>query len=284
MKMPSQTSQPILTDRAALTHARQRATDLDALFLHRLARDGIEERLDVVKRGLTDVAVVTGHPAAWSGLRKNARVVGDDDVLDLAPGAFDLVVHAMALHWANDPVGQLIQCRRALRPDGLLLAVFPGGQTLHELRAALAEAETAIRGGLSPRVLPMGDIRDLGGLLQRAGLALPVADAERHQVAYRSILHLMRDLRAMGETNALAQRSRQFLRRDVLAEAALRYPATSDDGGITATVELMTLTAWAPADTQPQPLRPGSARSRLSEALGVVENPLPDGPSPGRED
>lgn len=269
-------SQPPLTDRAALIRARQRVTDPEALFLHRLARDGIEERLEMVNRPLTDVAVVTGQPDVWSELRPGARMVADEETLDLTPATCDLVVHAMALHWANDPVGQLIQCRRALRPDGLLLAVFPAGQTLHELRAALGEAETSIRGGLSPRVLPMGDIRDLGGLLQRAGLALPVADSERHQVEYRTVLHLMQDLRAMGETNALTHRSRHFTRRDLIQEAAARYPAQTPDGTITATFELITLTAWAPAASQPQPLRPGSAQSSLAIALGVAENPLRD--------
>lgn len=264
-------SHPTLTDRTALLRARTRASDPEALFLHRLARDGIEERLEMVNRPLTKVAVVTGHPQVWADLRPGAQIVADAPVLDLAEGAFDLVVHAMALHWADDPVGQLIQCRRALTPDGLFLAVFPGGQTLYELRAALAEAEAAVTGGLSPRVLPMGDIRDLGGLLQRAGLALPVADSERHRVEYRSVLHLMRDLRAMGETNALAGRLRGFTRRSVILEAAARYPDQTEAGGVAATVELITLTAWAPADSQPKPLRPGSAAARLADALGVVE-------------
>lgn len=170
--------------------------------------------------------------------------------------------------------GNWSNARRALRPDGLMLAVFPAGQTLQELRAALAGAESAIRGGLSPRVLPMGDLRDLGGLLQRAGLALPVADSERHQVQYRSMLHLMRDLRAMGETNALYHRARAGLRRDVLAEAAARYPATGPDGSITATMELVTLTGWSPSKTQPRPLRPGSAERRLADALGGCRNPF----------
>ena len=263
-----------LTDRPALLRARARAVDPDALFLHRLARDGIEERLAVVNRPLTTAAVVTGHPAAWQGLR-GARVVPDDEVLALEEGAFDLVVHAMALHWANDPVGQLIQCRRALKPDGLLLAVFPGGETLADLRAALAEAEVALTGGLSPRVLPMGEIRALGALLQRAGLALPVADAERHRVQYRSALHLMRDMRAMGEGNALAARPRHFTRRGVLMEAARRYPGAGD-GPVHAMFELITLTGWAPAPSQPQPLRPGSAVQRLADALSTAETPLRD--------
>lgn len=275
-------SNPSLTDRNALRRARQRAKDPDALFLHQLARDGVEERLAMVNRPLTDAAVVTGHPDAWAGLRPGMHLVEDSPTLDLQEAAFDVVIHAMALHWADDPVGQLIQCRRALRPDGLLIAVFPGGQTLHELRAALAEAEVALSGGLSPRVLPMGDIRDLGALLQRAGLALPVADSDKHRVEYRSVFHLMQDLRAMGETNALSARARRFASRRLFAEAAARYPDVSEDGRIGATAELITLTGWAPSADQPQPLRPGSAKTRLAEALGTAETPLPDTPDRSR--
>lgn len=275
MPKPAAPGAAPLTDRAALARARARAQQGagagEALFLHQLARDGIEERLAMVNNPLKDVAIVTGHPEAWADLRPGARLVPDGPLLDLAPGAYDLVIHAMALQWADDPVGQLIQCRRALRPDGLLLAVCPAGRSLHELRAALAEAEVAVRGGLSPRVLPMADLRDLGGLLQRAGLALPVADCESHQVRYRSLLHLMGDLRAMGESNALAGRVRHFTPRALFAEAAARYPGAEADGTLHATFELMTLTGWAPAETQPQPLRPGSAQARLADALQTQE-------------
>lgn len=272
----SDPSATALVDRAALTRARARVADPDALFLHRLARASVEERREMVNRPFTDVAVVTGHRQIWTDFCEKPSLVPDTEVLDLTVGSMDLVVHAMALHWANDPVGQLIQCARALRPDGLLIAIFLGGQTLHELRAALTEAEVAITGGLSPRVLPMGDVRDYGALLQRAGLALPVADVERHTVSYRSPLHLMRDLRAMGETNALTGRPRTFTRRDILMQAAARYPNLGPDGAIQATVELITLTAWAPSDMQPKALRPGSATTRLAEVLGTQETPLND--------
>jgi SAM-dependent methyltransferase len=211
----------------------------------------------------------------------DARVVPDDEVLDLAPGAHDLIVHALALHWADDPVGQLVQARRALRPDGLLIAVTLGGQTLTELRQALATAEARRRGGLSPRVAPMGEIRDLGALLQRAGFALPVADGFTRRVSYASPLHLMHDLRAMGETNALADRERRFTARSVLWEAAAIYADAfpdpdAPDGRVTATFDFVCLTGWAPGPDQPQPLRPGSATTRLADALGAVERPLPD--------
>jgi SAM-dependent methyltransferase len=186
----------------------------------------------------------------------------------------------MALHWANDPVGQLVQCRRALRPDGLLLALFFGGQTLHELRSALASAEAEVTDGLSPRVLPMGEIRDLGALLQRAGLALPVADSFTQTVSYRDAFHLMRDLRAMGEGNALASRLRRPSRRAVLLRAAQIYAEAhaGPDGRIPATFEILCLTGWATHDSQQKPMRPGSAQARLADALNTAEMPLRDRP------
>lgn len=267
---------PRLTDRAALGRARARAQP-DALFAHRLARTSIKERLDEVNRAFTAPAVVTGHPAAWSGLLPGAAMIVDEETLAIEPGAHDLVVHAMALHWADDPIGQLVQCRRALRPDGLMLAVLPGGRTLHELRAALAEAESRLTGGLSPRVAPMAEIRDLGALLQRAGLALPVADVETHRVTYPDARALMRDLREMGEGNALAARARCIPPRALFDEAAQIYAAAhpAEGGRIAATLELVHLAGWAPSADQPVALRPGSARARLADALEVPERPLP---------
>lgn len=228
---------PPLTDRIALALHRVRARahpDHDsAMFLHRIARTDIEERLIEVNRPFTAPAVVTGFPAVWAGFRADAVIVPDDEVLALTPGAHDLVIHAMALHWAADPVGQLVQCRRALRPDGLCLAVFPGGETLSELRASLAEAESLVLGGLSPRVLPMGEIRDLGALMQRAGFALPVADSVTQEVEYRSLPRLFADLRAMGETNALAARLRRFTPRKLLALVEGIYRANFATPGAT---------------------------------------------------
>jgi len=174
--LPHPSAQPPLTDAAARIRAIARARLDEAGFLHDEARSELEERLADVNRTFTAPAIVTPFGPAWSGFLPGARVVAQDAVLDLAPGRFDLVIHAMGLHWADDPVGQIAQCRRALRPDGLFLAVCLGGETLHELRAALAAAEAAVLGGLSPRVAPMAEIRDLGALLPRAGLALPVAD------------------------------------------------------------------------------------------------------------
>lgn len=200
-------------------------------------------------------------------------MVATGDTLDLPEGSADLVVHALDLHWSNDPVGQLIQARRGLIADGLFLGVLFGGATLGELRIAFAEAETTLLGGLSPRVAPMGEIRDLGGLLQRAGFALPVADSQPLDVRYESALHLMRDLRAMGETNVMLTRHRQPMSRSLLAGVCAAYAQahSGEDGRVRATFELVFLTGWAPAPSQPKPLRAGSAVARLSDALEEAE-------------
>ncbi|MGQ0565062.1 MAG: methyltransferase domain-containing protein [Gemmobacter sp.] len=265
------TSPPPLTDRHALARHRDRATTLPdrALFLQHDAVDEVQERLAEVNRTFTDVAVVTAEPDLWRAAMPHARIVADDPVLDLPPRSLDLVVHAMCLHWADDPVGQIVQCARALQPDGLFLAALFGGRTLHELRACLAEAEVAVTGGLSPRVLPMAEIRDLGGLLHRAGLALPVADSVVRTVLYRNAPHLMADLRSMGETNALQARQRRFTRRGVIAAATARYGDVfwRDDGRVPATFETIFLTGWSPHADQQKPLRPGSAQQRLADAL-----------------
>jgi len=266
---------PRITDRDALARNRARA-EPDALFLLEQAADELEERLNEVNRTFTSVAIVTGFPDFWGARFPEATIVSDEETLDLVPQAHDLVIHAMVLHWANDPVGQLVQCRHALRPDGLLLCTFLGGQTLHELRAALGQAEAQVTGGLSPRIAPMGDIRDLGGLLQRAGFALPVADSADLTASYANAFHLMHDLRKMGENNALIGRIKHATRRDILIEASKIYADNfrNADNRVDATFEFITLTGWAPADSQPKPLRPGSATTRLADALATEEKPL----------
>ena len=262
-------SPPLLTDRMALTRHRARAS---AFFLQDEVVAEVHERLSEVNRRFTAPLVVTAFPHLWPEMPS----ISDEDRLAVTEGAQDLVIHALCLHWANDPVGQLVQCRRALRPDGLFMALLFGGQTLHELRASLAQAEAEVTGGLSPRVLPMGEIRDLGGLLQRAGLALPVADSFTKTVVYSDALHLMRDLRAMGEGNALAERLRRPTRRAVMLRAVEIYAATYGlpDGRIPATFEIICLTGWAAHEGQQKPLRPGSAANRLADALNAAETPL----------
>lgn len=267
-----------LIDRAALLRNRARAERLGTVdFLHRLTADEIADRLADVNRNFADIAIVTGWPAFWSAEFPGATVVGDSAELALVPGSYDLVIHAMALHWAEDPVGQIVQAARALRPDGLFIAAFPGGRTLNELRDALTRAEAEVAGGLSPRVLPMGEIRDLGALLGRAGLALPVADQISQAVSYRNLIHLGHDLRAMGEGNALNARLRRPTRRNVLLRAAELYAETHPDPAdrqrIRATFDLVFLTGWAPDDSQQKPLRPGSAKMPLAEALANLRKP-----------
>lgn len=264
---------PQLTDRAALHRNRARAADAGpALFLHGIVADEIEERLAEVNRTFTKPAIISGWPDFWADRFPDATICPDEDLLALDLNAHDLVIHALALHWADDPVGQLVQCLRALRPDGLFLGAMPGGAMLHELRTCLAEAESHLSGGLSPRVLPMAEIRDMGGLMQRAGFALPVADSLRQQVSYADMMALMRDLRAMGETNALAARRRIPAPRGLfeLASSIYRQNFSLDADRVAATFELVFLTGWAPAPGQPQPLRPGSATHRLADALRLV--------------
>jgi SAM-dependent methyltransferase len=263
---------PALTDRPALLRQRDRAIRQGFVdILHRLAADEIQDRLSEINRRFTAAALVTGFPDLWAESFPDARIVPDDPVLDLQPGTHDLVIHAMALHWADDPVGQIVQCARALREDGLFIAVCFGGQTLHELRAALAQAEVELTGGLSPRILPMGDIRDMGGLIGRAGLALPVADLVAQKASYRDLFHLARDLRAMGEGNAMAARLRRPTAHGVFARAAAimadHHADRDDPSRITTTFDLVFLTGWSPSDSQPKPLRPGSAATRLEDAL-----------------
>ena len=200
-------------------------------------------------------------------------VVADEEALPFADAAFDLVVSALALQNVNDLPGTLVQIRRALEPDGLLLAALIGGETLTELRQSFAAAESEIEGGISPRVAPFADVRDLGGLLQRAGFALPVTDVDRVTVRYDSAFALMHDLRRMGATNALVERRRLPLKRPTLMRMAEIYAErfADDDGRVRATFDIVWLSGWAPHPSQQQPLKPGSAQARLADALGTRE-------------
>jgi SAM-dependent methyltransferase len=203
------------------------------------------------------------------------RVRADEELLPFRAGSVDLVVSGLALHLVNDLPGALTQIRRALKPDGLLLAALLGGRTLHELREAFVLAEAECETGASPHVAPFADVRDLGGLLQRAQLALPVADSDTVHVHYSDPFALMRELRAMGASNMLRERSRRPMRRRTLMRAAQIYTErhARPDGRITATFDIITVTGWAPHESQQQPLPPGSSRQRLADALGTVERP-----------
>ena len=270
-------SAPPLFDRTALSRNRTRA-EKNALFLHYAALDEVQDRLSMVNRTFRNCAIVTSYPDVWSSAFPNAVFVTDNDTLSLDTACYDLVVHAMCLHWANDPVGQVIQCRRALVDDGLFLSVCLGGATLTELRAVLMDAESQVSGGLSPRVCPMAEIKDLGSVLQRAGLNLPVADSVDLTAEYQDIYHLMRDLRAMGEGNAMTGRLRRFTSKSVFERANRLYKDrfSLSSGRLPATFQLVCLTGWAPDDSQPKPLRPGSASASLAEALGTSETKLSD--------
>ncbi len=266
---------PEITDRKALALHRTRAARSPVRFLHEEAALEIRERLAEVNREF-HAPVLIGHVTPpIAALFPDARCIDDTPALALDREAHDLVLHCFGLHWADDPVGQIVQSRLALVPDGMFLGVAFGGATLHELRASLAEAEARISGGLSPRVLPMADIATLGGLLQRAGLALPVADSVSTTVRYPDIARLAKDLRGMGETNALAVRSTSLPSREIFRETERIYRQNFfDDGYLVATFEMVFLTGWAPSANQQRPLRPGTADIRLAEALGVTESRL----------
>jgi SAM-dependent methyltransferase len=285
---------PMIFDRALLRRRRRRAAALGpaTFLLDRVAGD-LAERLATVLRHF-DLAVDLGTPGhavrnALMGLDSVGRIIAADVMPDAARGdifvatdeealpfgdaTLDLVVSALALQSVNDLPGVLVQIRRALKPDGLLLAALLGGETLTELRQSFAEAESDVEGGVSPRVAPFADLRELGALLQRAGFALPVADADRVTVRYDSVFGLMHDLRRMGATNALLARRRALLKRATLMRMAEIYAQrfADDDGRVRATFEIIWLSGWAPHPDQQQPLRPGSAKARLADALGTRE-------------
>ena len=210
-------------------------------------------------------------------------VVVDEEALPFADGSLDLVVSALALQFVNDLPGTLIQIRRALKPDGLLLAALIGGDSLTELREAFAQAESEIEGGASPRVAPFADVRELGALLQRAGFALPVVDSDRLTVRYKTVLRLMRDLRRMGATNVLdrAPPHAAQARRRYAGMAEIYAERFADaDGRLRATFEIVWLSGWAPHESQQKPLKPGSATQRLADALGTREISAGEKPKP----
>jgi SAM-dependent methyltransferase len=270
---------PVIFDRRLLRARRARAAALGPVtfLLDRVAGD-VADRLSAVLRTF-DVAVDLGTPtdavrrAIAGRVGAIAAVVADEEALPFRDGSIDLVVSALALQFVNDLPGTLIQVRRALKPDGLLLAAMIGGDSLAELRAAFAEAEAEVEGGASPRVAPFADLRDLGALLQRAGFALPVTDVDRVTVRYASPLALMHDLRRMGAGNALIERRRTPLRRATLSRMLEIYAErfADADGRIRATFEIVWLSGWAPHESQQKPLKPGSARTRLADALRTQE-------------
>lgn len=295
---------PTIFDRLLLRQRRRRANALGAetFLLDRVAAE-LGERLGVVLRRFDRVAdlgtpttavqrmlaasgrfgaVVAATPDPAQADAASLRVAADEETLPFADGSLDLVVSALALQFVNDLPGTLIQIRRALQADGLFMAALIGGGSLSELREAFAAAESELEGGISPRVAPFADVRELGGLLQRAGFALPVVDSDRLTVRYDSAVGLMQDLRRMGATNILRERRRTPLKRSTLARVGAIYAErfADADGRVRATFEIVWLSGWAPHQSQQKPLKPGSAARRLADALGVKE--IPAGEKSGR--
>ncbi|UZE52028.1 methyltransferase domain-containing protein [Rhodopseudomonas sp. P2A-2r] len=273
---------PILFDRALLRSRQARAAKLgaEAFLLDRVVAD-LDDRLQAVLRKFTAAADI-GTPGEGLRAALAARIetltpvaVPDDERegLRLAPESLDLAVSALALQTVNDLPGVLAQIRRALKPDGLLLAATLGGDTLTELRQSFAAAEAELDGGVSPRVAPFADLRDIGALLQRTGFALPVTDVDRIVVRYDSAFALMQDLRRMGATNVLVERRRIPLRRATLLRMAAVYAErfSDPDGRIRATFEVIWLSGWAPHESQQKPLRPGSAKASLADAVRGIK-------------
>lgn len=280
--------------------ARAAASTHDAAFLREAVADDLADRLEGVNRSFTRVLVIGGakefraavqmRPALrdriewvvaadWHGAEDGVEI--DPEHLPFAAGTFDLVVSILALHWVNDLPGALIQIRRALKPDGLFLGAMFGGRTLTELREALLAAESEVRGGAALRVAPFADALDLAGLLQRAGFALPVADRDTTTVRYGDPLHLLRDLRAMGETSALADAAPPLTRTILFRTMAIYVEKFAADGRTPATFEVVTATGWSPHESQQKPLAPGSAKMRLADALGVKEESAGEKPGEG---
>jgi SAM-dependent methyltransferase len=290
---------PMIFDSALLRRRHRRAAALGPVtfLLDRVAGDLAERLATVLRRFALAVDLGTPGEAVRNALarlesvgkivaadvmpdaaRGEILVAADEEALPFADATLDLVVSALALQFVNDLPGVLVQIRRALKPDGLLLAALLGGETLTELRQSFAEAESDMEGGVSPRVAPFADLRDLGALLQRAGFALPVTDVDRVTVRYDSVFGLMHDLRRMGATNVLLARRRTPLKRATLRRMAEIYAErfADNDGRVRATFEIVWLSGWAPHPDQQQPLKPGSAKARLADALGTREIPAGD--------
>ncbi len=258
----------------------ERLSAVNRTFSHPLVQgDGRWNLSTEAAFGLGDRELMQLIPGSGGACPANGRtIVGDEETLPFGPHALDLFISVLSLQLVNDVPGALAQIRRALKPDGLFMAALPGGQTLNELRTAFSEAEIAIDGGLSPRVSPFADVRDLGALLQRAGFALPVADSEVLEVSYRTVFDLFTDLRNLGWTNALDDRRKVFLKKRLLMTMAEIYADkfSRNDGKITATFEIIYMTGWAPDASQQKPLRPGSASARLADALNSEETKIDD--------
>jgi SAM-dependent methyltransferase len=296
---------PLIFDRRLLRdrHLRAAALGPSTFLMERVAQD-LSDRLAIVLRrfewavdlgtptnavrrtlaGSGKIGTIVAATAAASNLQGRMEsegagagclaVAADEEALPFRDASLDLIVSALSLQFVNDLPGTLMQIRRALKPDGLLLAALAGGDTLLELRQSFATAEAEIEDGVSPRIIPFVDVRAAGALLQRAGFALPVTDLDRISVRYESPLALMHDLRAMGATNPMVERSRRPLKRSTLKRMMEVYAErfADPDKRIRATFDIVWLSGWAPHSSQQKPLAPGSAQQRLADVLGVKES------------
>ncbi|MFZ4540509.1 MAG: methyltransferase domain-containing protein [Rickettsiales bacterium] len=281
-RLGMESTPPILFDRARLRKRRLRAAAhfAQADFLWHEATARAEESMSYIARSFPRILAFGGHAlsvapgttiihAALAPMGITPTLIADEECLPFTESSFDAVISLLTLHWVNDLPGTLAQIHRILKPDGLFLAILPGGETLRELRSVLATTESEQCGGVTPRVAPFLDVRDGGALLQRAGFALPVADSELFDVSYPHLFALMDDLRKSGEVNMLQQQVQHFTPRNFFTDAAARYAAQHSDAEnrITATVEFITLTGWKPSATQQQPAQRGSGKMSLKDIL-----------------
>lgn len=262
------------TARKHMNRKRGDSMNGDFDFLRTEIADRMVDRLLEINRQFEHILDVGGDFARFAGKPAHTLALSDDP-LELSKNSFDMITSNLGFHWANDLPGILIQLNQALKPDGLLLASMFGGTTLHELRHSFLTAEAEITGGASARVIPFAEVKDLGSLLQRAGFALPVTDLDTITVTYEHPLKLMQELRGMGETNALFDRPKNFLRRDVMMRACEIYQEqhSNPDGRIRATFQILYLTGWHPHESQQKPLKPGSAQMSLADALKAGGKP-----------
>jgi SAM-dependent methyltransferase len=278
MALPESKIPPRLFDPALLRRRQLRAIrqGVEPFLADRVAED-MAERLDTVTRNFAEVADI-GSPGAafrnppkpkFNSITYHDLPQTDDEPLPIEPESLDLAVSSLALQFVDDLPGVLAQIWRALKPDGLFMAAMAGGETLTELRQSFAAAESEVEGGVSPRVIPFADLRDIGALLQRAGFALPVTDTDRITVRYDNAFALMQDLRRMGATNILHERRRKPTRRATMWRMAeiYREKFSDADGRLRATFEIVWMSGWAPHESQQKPLKPGSARMSLAEAV-----------------
>ena len=267
-------------DLQRMLNNRKRALLLpgDHDFLRQEIADRMQDRIQDVNRAFEHILDVGGDMVRFTDRANTADIIQlSDNALELKQGHYGLILSNLCMHWMNDLPGLLIQLNRALKPDGLLLASMFGGETLKELRHSLLSAEAEVTGGANARVIPFAEVKDLGSLLQRAGFALPVTDMDTLTVTYEHPLKLMHELRGMGETNALMAKSSKFLRRDVLMRTCEIYQSEFGlkNGRIPATFQIMYLTGWHPHESQQKPLKPGSAKMSLADALKMGKPPKP---------